>query len=872
MFSFRFITASMFAAPTIQAPPRIADLIAPRSLPTKKFIEPAGTCTPDHRTYDLRLSRRPSGHSSSSSSNLSSNLSSKLLSELPSKKDACSFGNVRRPNDLQVKSAGSVNRVLRSVVASFTLAGLLVACDNGTTISTEVPPPPAMSLGAFGVMSLSSPSDSVSGGAARLGIEAPDGTNASSVSIELNGADITDSFSPSEGPYLLTGRVEGLQIGANALRVYSTDQVIDEGTLTLTNYADTGPIFSGPQQMPFYCATDGHRAGLELGPIVDFANCSVERTVSFKYRTTGSAWADYDPAADRPEDMSTRILADGSEVDFVVRWERGTINRFLYSIAVPVAGSDQDGEPDLSVWNKRLVYYFQGGVAIGHYQGSPSQRRALYVDGLDAGYAIAYSTGTKTGTHYNLQVAGETAIMVKDRFVTAYGLPDYTVGVGGSGGGIQQYIYAQNHPGLIDAGVAQYSYPDMITQTIHIGDCELIERWIDMQLMLDPGSKWADWNNRTWLIGLNASPDVPNDIVNFGLTPWVPPGSSECTAAWRGLSPLALNPKFGTAPGITPEQQAEIEWTHFADLINIYGRAADGFANSTWDNVGVQYGLQALVDGNITPAEFLDLNASIGSWKEEAEMMQEGCPFLIELCGALDFTQPLYPDQIDPWSWRNANTGSVSDPAPRRLADPGAIDSAMSSGMVNMGKVEIPLIDWRHYLEGRLDMHNSHQSFAARQRLLNYDGDASNQLIWFVDPGEGELLDNTLDAFAVIDDWMANIVANPERSVGENRPAAAVDTCFAADGSIIGAGDGVWDGILNEEEAGICTERFPIFSTSRIVAGAPITGDVFKCPLQPVATAIDAGLYGAWSPSDEEVSLLERIFPAGVCDYSASDL
>ena len=28
-------------------------------------------------------------------------------------------------------------------------------------------------------------------------------------------------------------------------------------------------------------------------------------------------------------------------------------------------------------------------------------------------------------------------------------------------------------------------------------------------------------------------------------------------------------------------------------------------------------------------------------------------------------------------------------------------------------------------------MHNSHQSFAARQRLLNYDDDASNQVIWF---------------------------------------------------------------------------------------------------------------------------------------------
>ncbi|NIW35027.1 MAG: hypothetical protein GWN32_00090, partial [Gemmatimonadetes bacterium] len=61
---------------------------------------------------------------------------------------------------------------------------------------------------------------------------------------------------------------------------------------------------------------------------------------------------------------------------------------------------------------------------------------------------------------------------------------DYTVGVGGSGGGIQQYVYGQNHKGLLDAGVPQYSYPDMITQTIHIGDCELLERWMDVELLL----------------------------------------------------------------------------------------------------------------------------------------------------------------------------------------------------------------------------------------------------------------------------------------------------------------------------------------------------------------------------------------------------
>ncbi len=28
----------------------------------------------------------------------------------------------------------------------------------------------------------------------------------------------------------------------------------------------------------------------------------------------------------------------------------------------------------------------------------------------------------------------------------------------------------------------QYSYPDMVTQTIHVGDCELLERWLDTKV------------------------------------------------------------------------------------------------------------------------------------------------------------------------------------------------------------------------------------------------------------------------------------------------------------------------------------------------------------------------------------------------------
>src|SRR5690625_2398967 len=118
-------------------------------------------------------------------------------------------------------------------------------------------------------------------------------------------------------------------------------------------------------------------------------------------------------------------------------------------------------EPDLSGWNGRALFQFQGGVAIGHYQGGPSLSNMLSQPALGLGYAVLYSTGNRTNVHYDLILGGETAMMVKSQFVTEYGVPDYTVAVGGSGGAIQQYVYAQNHPGLLDALIPQYSYPDM---------------------------------------------------------------------------------------------------------------------------------------------------------------------------------------------------------------------------------------------------------------------------------------------------------------------------------------------------------------------------------------------------------------------------
>jgi hypothetical protein len=347
--------------------------------------------------------------------------------------------------------------------------------------------------------------------------------------------------------------------------------------------------------------------------------------------------------------------------------------------------------------------------------------------------------------------------------------------------------------------------------------------------------------------------------------PYMPrPGSTECINGWRGLSPLTLNPHFGTAPGITPEQQAAVEWTHWADLVNIYGRDETGFARSPWDNVGVQYGLQALRDGRITFDEFLDLNANVGSWKEAKDTAQEGCPYIPAAC----------PSDVDVWSARNMKLSPDGGPtpAPRREGDRRAQHAAYRSGMVFRGKIDIPLIDWRHYLEPFLDMHNSHQSFAARQRMLNYDGDASNQVIWFTDARPaGREFDQTPLALRVIDQWMANIRAHPERGVAGNKPAAAVDSCFATNGSLIAAGNDVWAGILDEGPAGACAQLFPVYATSRIVAGGPIAGGIFRCFLQRVDAAVARGLYGPRTPTREQVARLRQIFPRGVCDYTKGD-
>ena len=696
---------------------------------------------------------------------------------------------------------------------------------------------------------LSSRADQVSGGDALVRIDAHR-WRIHDLRVTRNGTDVSAAFERKGGA--LVGLVDGLRVGRNRISVWDGRRRV--ARKRLESFPVEGPIFSGPHQVPFVCKTiqaglgepvvdnqagEGFRVLAADGSTAGFSrDCSTRTQVDWLYRSTAGGNLQPLPPGEPPADLATTTTLDGRTVPFIVRRERGTINRFIYSLAM--LADPAGGETDSSLWNRRLVYTFDGGVAIGRNQGTPGGS-ALSPDLLARGYGIAHSSGTRASVHYNMQLGGETALMTKERFVERYGVPRYTVGVGGSGGAIQQYLYGQNHPGLLDAAIPEFSYPDMVTQTIHVGDCELLERYMDVTDAADP--KWANWENREWLEGLNTSATFPNPFTGR-------PGNSECIVGWRGLTPLAMNPLFGTAGAGTermdPAVMANVHWTHWEDVRNIYGVGRDGYARQTWDNVGVQYGLQALVDGHITPAEFLKLNATIGSWKDPGDMVQEGRPFL-----------PV--GELDPWSVRNQRPSpdGGATPAPRRTGSIAAMNAAYEEGLYFHGDIDIPIIDWRPYLEERLDMHNSHQSFASRQRMRDFDGRASNQVIWFSEPGD----DRTFEAFEVIDEWLLT----------GRRPARATDRCFTATGAEIAHGPRVWDGILDHRAAGVCTAAFPLHSTSRIVAGGPLRGGVYKCALQPVRKAIARGLYGSWRPAAAERGRLEQIFPSGVCDYTRPD-
>lgn len=695
---------------------------------------------------------------------------------------------------------------------------------------------------------------------------------------------------------------------------------------------DVGPIAKdNPRQQPFVCMTQTTDLGKSIidnhdktgdavfdddGNIAGYsAECGAGMVVKYYYRSKSDDPDEklhkYD--IDNPPTDVKEITVNGTQVPFIVRHEEGVVNRFIYSISMlsPAPGKDPDGDigtPDEREWNGDAVFYFVGGVGIGHTQSySGNALDAINEVGtgqtgglglLKHGYAVLNSTGTATSTTYNLKLMGQTARMVKKQFVAAYGQPRYTFGLGGSGGAIQQFVYAQNDPELLDALIPLQVFPDMISIVDPVGDCALNEYFFDRTDARVNGTgsvdpKWTQWANRQMIVGFHGvdlQPGAPhyddlessdiNTLIQLSSSASGHVGASVCMTEWFGAVPQFINPLFGSQ-GSYDQYYDQTVWSRtplsfFDDVKPIFGNIPDtNLGRSTYDNVGVQYGLIPLRRGKITKKEFLKLNAHIGGWVHRQNMVEPVYPFKGDLPDDLS-TIPAFIANInkfDPWSARNATAIDHKDPsdvAPRAEGSIQAMQNAYKAGLEFRGDIDQPIIIVEAYLEPELNMHASREAFEVRQRLINARGNADNLALWMIGSDESDLeIQFVLKALQVETKWLNQ----------QKRPASLKNGCYDTSGNPIAEGQGVFKGEVGPnghvlggmEQAsnpGACTQAFPIYSDARLQAGRHIGDHVMKCALKPVNVALQDGTYGDVHFTVQQQLKLAQIFPSGVCDYS----
>ena len=674
--------------------------------------------------------------------------------------------------------------------------------------------------GGWRIEILSGRPDMVSGGDALVRIFIPEAGRAGARRIQLNEEDVTSLFQAGSSPGELLGRISGLRRGHNQLNVFSG---VDEmSSLDLVNHPKAGPVFSGPHQTPFICQTE--RAGLERAIDDD---CNATTVVGYLYKSTKPAsgrraegvpagwrvpagFKMYNPSGPRPPDMAHTTTSQGKTVDYIVRRESGTINRATYTIAFLQEPGQPLPDPRTKSpgWNGRLVYLFGGGCKAGYHQGVPMGvfNEAL----LSKGYAVATSSQNVFGNNCNDLISAETLMMVKEHFIEQFGVPIHTIGWGGSGGAMQQYLVAQNYPRLLDGIIPALSYPDIISIIPPVVDCSLLidaferssETWTEDQKKAVSGypiwktcQNWSKSYSPSWLDPKSCNPNLPEELV---YDPVLDRGGARCDI--------------------------------YDNQINAFGRdPKTGFARRPLDNVGVQYGLVALNSGVINAAQFLDLNQKMGGYDTDGNIVSE-----------------------------------------RTRSENEAVAVAYLSGRINSGAgglARIPIIDVRPYSDPSGNIHDSFRSFVSRARLVASNGHAENHVIWVVpSPGREGAAASRLglvleEALALMDRWLCRIDADDskgsiEEKLARNKPPELQDACWTPEGEKI---EGPWD----YQGTNRCAQLYPSHGDPRIAAGGPLADDVLKCRLKP----IDAGDY-QHPLTEAQRKLLETIFPDGVCDYS----
>jgi len=687
------------------------------------------------------------------------------------------------------------------------------------------------------VRAISSPPDMVSGGDVLIEAVIPSGDVEKQSTITLNGVKVDAAFHSTQDARTVRALVTGLSLGRNVIQIkvgHKSAQVV------VSNHPITGPIFSGPHQTPFVCQTEDNK----LGPALD-ADCSAKTQVTYIYHSSDpvppnqlpafapgtfpAGFKPYDPASPPPNDLAKTTTSQGKTVNYIVRVEKGTINRAVYEIAflhepgtpLPTPWSGTPG------WNGRLIYSFGGDCKAGYRQGLLPT--AISDIKLSQGYATAASSLNVFGNNCDDVISAETMTMVKEYFVKQFGVPVHTIGEGGSGGSMQQHLIAQNYPGLLNGIMPVASYPDITSLILPVSDCSLLEQaflsakqpWTDEQKAAVSGYySWASCGR--WMQGFAYDPTLKVKPDGHGLVQASP--CDKTVPADKVYDPVK-NPQ-GVRCDVYDNEQ------------NVYGRSpSTGFAPRALDNVGVQYGLAAFNSGKITAQQFLELNEKVGGYDRDGRLIPT-----------------------------------------RAIADPEALRIAYASGRVDMAGGDlgnIPIIDLRPYMDAVPDIHDQVRSFSMRERLKAAYGNADNQVILTLpgptDPmplGFIKMMDpasmlsvQTKVALRQMDLWLDKIAADQSAGsiaskVVRDKPAELVDACFTASGEKISEP-------RSYGSSGRCSQLYPAHADPRIASGAPLAGNVLKCQLKP----IDSNDY-SHALSAEERARLSAIFPSGVCDYS----
>lgn len=622
------------------------------------------------------------------------------------------------------------------------------------------------------------------------------------------------------------GLLEGLVEGENLLQVSAGGAL---SQLTLVNYPITGPIFSGEQQQPYFCLSelspmvDGEKRVFAIGngEVLDDtaldAACSLPTRVDYVYLSTAGE-RDFRPLPDAstlPEDLAYTQTSLGKEVPFIVRLETGTINRAIYQIALlhdPRSPQPSAIQPS-GAWNERIVYTFGGGCEAGYYQAGATGG-VLRESILAKGYAVLSSTlNVNSQGGCNDVLSAETAMMVKEYFIDHYGLPLFTIGNGASGGAMQQLLIAGAYPGILDGIMPRMTFSDAVSYMTDSEECAMPLRRVlnDPALGLSDEVKasiggWPNWYLCDVSLGERPDRIAPDDCPE----------------------PIPLPSRYD--PINNPQG---VRCSIYDGMRNIFGErlfpqinSARAFAVSPHDNVGVQYGLMALNEGQIDKELFLLLNERIGGWD-------------------IDFQHK----------------------AERTVGDDTAIRIAYETGRVSSGAAglaSVPIIDDRPYLDHEGNFHASVYSFSTRARLIRDNGHADNYVLrrHFSDLS---LEDENL---ALMDEWLVRLREDHSETpllerIVRAKPQALQDDCFPRAGERI-VEAAVFDMERLFDNTGTpCNAVFPPHAGLRLVAGGPLSNDILKCELKP----IDYRDYRVQF-TDEEKVRLEAVFPQGVCDWS----